>query len=284
MIVLREMALAKVNLYLHVTGRRPDGYHELDSWVAFADIGDTLEAVKADSLTLKVDGPQAHALPAEGNSVLKAAQAITEHYGITQGAALTLTKRLPVAAGIGGGSADAAAALRLLCRLWGITPPPRELAALALTLGADMPACLRSQALYMSGIGEKLAPAPSPQGWHAVLVNPGKALLTREVFAALEPPFSSAARHPAAFDSEAAALGFLKHTRNDLQAPAARQMPVIESVLAALDVQPGCALARMSGSGATCFGIYNTEENAQNTANLLSEAYPEWWVQQTRLR
>ncbi len=283
MIVLREMAAAKVNLYLHVTGKRSDGYHDLDSWVVFADVADSLQAVKADTTSLTIEGAFAHLVPDGNNSVLSAVKALQKRYGVQEGVQLTLTKKLPVAAGIGGGSADAAAALRLLARVWNLQPDAGELDAMARALGADVPACLRSHSLYMNGIGEKIERAPDV-ALDAVLVNPGKALPTKDVFAGLEGRCSSAMRHPPEFASTQAVAGFLRQARNELEAPAIALVPLIGDVLAALDVQKGCLLSRMSGSGATCFGIYESRENALDAAQLLQKAYPEWWVQHTKLR
>lgn len=284
MIVLREIAAAKINLYLHVTGKRADGFHELDSWVVFAEAGDVLEVAKADTLTFTVHGRYATGVPPDDNSVLAAAHLLRAHFDIEAGAEMTLTKRLPVAAGIGGGTADAAAALKLLVRLWGIAADDKELMKLAGKLGSDVPACMRSQSLYMNGRGEKITSGPQISGWHAVLANPGVPLSTKEVFAVYDRHYSSAMRHPKEFVGPEAAVQFLKGARNDLQAAATERVPVIADVLAALDVQEGCLLARMSGSGATCFGIYNGREAAQNAAARLAEAYPEWWVQETTLR
>lgn len=283
MIVLREMAASKVNLYLHVTGKRMDGYHDLDSWVVFADVADALQAVKADKTSLTIEGAFAHLVPADNNSVICAVQALHKRYGLQDGMQLTLTKKLPVAAGIGGGSADAAAALRLLARVWNLQPDADELDAIAKALGADVPACLRSHSLYMNGIGEKIERAPEV-ALEAVLVNPGKELATQDVFASLGGRYSSAMRHPPEFASTQAVVGFLRQARNDLEAPAIALVPIIGDVLAALDVQKGCLLSRMSGSGATCFGIYDSRENALNAAQLLEKAYPDWWVQYTRLK
>lgn len=284
MIVLREIASAKINLYLHITGRRADFYHDLDSWVVFAENGDTVEAAKHETLTLTVQGPFAAHVPPEKNSVLAAANALAAHFKVKDGASLTLTKRLPVAAGIGGGTADAAATLRLLTRLWNLHPREGELHALAAKLGSDVPACLRSESLYMSGAGEKIALGPELADWHAVLVNPGKPLATKDVFAAYDQRYSSAMRHPESFASLEAGISFIKQAKNDLQPPALTLLPVIAVVLAALDVQQGCLLSRMSGSGATCFGIYSSRQHALDSAAKLATAYPEWWVQETKLK
>jgi 4-diphosphocytidyl-2-C-methyl-D-erythritol kinase len=274
MIILRELAPAKVNLYLHVLGRRADGYHMLDSLVCFADIADKLEVIPSGDITLAIEGPFAPKLSLENNSVLKAAVALQKHAGVKTGAALTLHKHLPLTAGIGGGSADAAAALRLLMRFWGIRLGQAYLADIALKLGADVPACLRSAPLYMGGIGELLETGPSFEGLYLVLANPGVELKTPEVFAHFEGPFSGAARHPQAFASAEACVDFLRRNRNDLESPAKELLPDITKVLEALLQTKGCMLARMSGSGATCFGLFADAHAAKQAALALSTKYP----------
>ena len=273
--VLQARAPAKINLWLHVTGRRPDGYRELDSLVAFADIGDRLTAAPAAGLSLSVTGPFAGALgDGADNLVLKAAQALAEHCGVPANAALRLEKTLPVAAGIGGGSADAAAALRLCARLWQADIGADELARLALGLGADVPACLAGRTARMRGIGERLAPLdPAPPAVPAVLVNPGVPVSTWRVFDALAEPFSPPARDRG---SELAARA--APNRNDLEAPAIALAPDIAQVLAALRAAPGLRLARMSGSGATCFGLFGGDAEAAAAARAIAAARPAWWV------
>jgi len=278
---IRQTAPAKVNLYLHVVGRRADGYHAIDSLVAFAGIGDGLTAGAADELTLAVEGPFAGALPAPGdNLVLAAARRLAAAAGVAPRAALRLVKRLPVAAGIGGGSADAAAALRALARLWGVATV--DLAGLAASLGADVPVCLAARASLVAGIGERLRPAPALPVVSAVLVNPGVALATAAVFAAREGAFSTPAP-PIEAPADAAALAQALATRsNDLEAPARRLAPVIDAVLAALAAQPGCLIARMSGSGATCFALFAGPGAAATAAERIAAARPDWWVVATR--
>ncbi len=272
---LRAFAPAKINLWLHVTGRRPDGYRELDSLVAFADVGDRLSAAPAQELTLTVSGPFAAALDAGAdNLVLRAARSLAAHCGIPAQAALHLHKNLPVASGIGGGSADAAAALRLCARLWRADIGNAAMARLALDLGADVPACLAGRTARMTGIGEKLAPPdPAPPAAPAVLVNPGIAVSTGQVFEALAGPFGSPAENRGGdFAGRAAA------NRNDLEAPAIALVPEIAGVLAALRAAPGLRLARMSGSGATCFGLFDGPAAAEATARAIAAAHPAWWV------
>ncbi|OIR00836.1 4-diphosphocytidyl-2-C-methyl-D-erythritol kinase [mine drainage metagenome] len=272
-------ARAKVNLYLHVVGRRADGYHLLDSLAVFPDIGDSLTVRPAADLTLALAGPAAAALAAEpDNLVLRAARALAATAGIAPGAALSLCKRLPVASGIGGGSADAAAALNALTALWGLARSEADLAALGLGLGADVPVCLRSRPTQMAGIGEILTPAPAlPPGW-MLLVNPGIAVATPPVFKARSGPFSPAAPLTAAPADAPALAAALRARRNDLAEAAISLAPPIATVLAALDAQPGCLLARMSGSGATCFGLFAREAEARAACRALRRAEPGWWT------
>jgi 4-diphosphocytidyl-2-C-methyl-D-erythritol kinase len=266
-----ELAPAKVNLALHVVGRC-DGYHLLDSLVAFARLGDRLEAEPADRLSLAIDGPFARDLGAgPDNLVLRAAALVAPG----RGAVLRLTKLLPVASGIGGGSADAAATLRLLARLWDLPLPGRDA---LLGLGADLPVCLAGRASRMRGIGEDLAPLTLPPFW-LVLANPGVPVPTGAVFAALacrdNPPLPDPPRFA---DADALAV-WLAAQRNDLEAPAATVAPAVADVLAALAAQPGCRLARMSGSGATCFGLFAAGPAAAAAAAALRRARPGWWVE-----
>jgi 4-diphosphocytidyl-2-C-methyl-D-erythritol kinase len=267
-----ELAPAKVNLALHVTGRRPDGYHLLDSLVVFPRLGDRLEAVPAGELSLAIGGPFGAGLAAEpDNLVLRAARLIRPS---GEGAALRLVKALPVASGIGGGSADAAATLRLLARLWR-APLPSPAAVLG--LGADVPVCLAGRACRMAGIGERLTPLDLPPFW-IVLANPGVPLATGAVFAGLAgasgPPLPDP---PGPGDLDALAA-WLARQRNDLEPPAVSAAPAVAEAIAALAAQPGCRLARMSGSGATCFGLFAAEPPARAAAAALARARPAWWV------
>lgn len=269
-------APAKINLHLHVVGRRADGYHLLDSLVVFAGIGDRLTVSPADRLTLSISGPFAAGLEAEAdNLVLRAARTLADQAKIKATGALTLEKNLPVASGIGGGSADAAAALRLLCRFWGLDPSlPDQLAG---ALGADVPVCVAGVPALMSGIGEILAPAPPLPDVGIVLVNPGVAVATPAVFRARSAAFSDPARFPAGGWTDADALATTLHTtRNDLEPPARQLAPAIDDVLDTLATIPGCLLARMSGSGATCFGLFPHPEAARAAAGSINR--DGWWV------
>jgi 4-diphosphocytidyl-2-C-methyl-D-erythritol kinase len=267
-----EPAPAKVNLCLHVTGRRSDGYHLLDSLVAFPRIGDLVEAEASRTLSLSVRGPFGHELSvSRDNSVLAAAEALRP---AGAGAALRLTKRLPVASGIGGGSADAAATLRLLARMWDV--PPLDDAAV-LGLGADVPVCLAGRPCRMTGIGERLAPVALPPFW-LVLVNPGQKVSTASVFDRLATRENPGLPEIAGFRRVEDLTGFLRTQRNDLEAPAVEAAPVIADVLSALRSRPGCGLARMSGSGATCFGLFGTEAEATKAAEAVRRSEPVWWI------
>jgi 4-diphosphocytidyl-2-C-methyl-D-erythritol kinase len=271
---ISETAPAKLNLCLHVTGRRADGYHRLDSLVVFADVADRVSVRPGRGLSLDVTGPEAGALAGEpDNLVLRAARAA----GATD-AALVLEKHLPVASGIGGGSADAAAALRALVRLAGRPLPP---GADFLPLGADVPVCLRSRPSRMSGIGEVLVPLPPlPRLW-CVLVNPRLAVPTPQVFAALarsDNPPAPELPAPVLKSAGAFAAWLAGHTRNDLVPAARRVAPVLSRVQSALADTSDCLLARMSGSGGTHFGLYATRDAAGAAARLLAESHPGWWI------
>ena len=273
---LTEFAPAKVNLFLHVIGRRADGYHLLDSLVVFTEAADELRAEPAQALALHLDGPFAAGLAAEpDNLVLRAARALAAETGVAPRARLGLHKNLPVASGIGGGSADAAAALRLLCRLWQVAPDPTALARLAIGLGADVPVCLAGRASRMGGIGERIEPAPTLPACGIVLVNPGVAVATAEVFRNRHCAWSSVASLPGSWADAAAMAADLSTLRNDLQPAAVGLQPVIGEVLSALAGTPDCLLARMSGSGATCFGLFSDAAAAQRAAARL--ARPGWW-------
>lgn len=273
--MVTEPAPAKINLTLHVTGRRADGYHLLDSLVVFTDLGDRITTRPADALTLTITGPFAQGIPVdESNLVLRAARFL----GVN-GAAITLDKHLPIASGIGGGSSDAAATLRALARMTGRSLPP---AADTARLGADVPVCMAATPRRMAGLGEVLADVPPlPPIW-LVLANPGVPLSTPAVFSALThrdgPPMPATLPRCATVADLAA---FLVTQRNDLETPACQLAPVIGATLAALGAQPGCRIARMSGSGATCFGLFADPQSAAAAARALSLAHPDWWVRYT---
>lgn len=282
-----EVAPAKVNLTLHVGRAQADGYHPLASLVVFADWGDTLTAEPAQTLTLTLTGPTGEALMAEPqNLVLKAAYALRAAAGKPElGAALTLDKHLPVAAGLGGGSADAAAALRLLNRIWDLGFSRKALAEIGSVVGADTPACVHARPLLMTGIGERIAPLVAWPALHAVIANPGVALSTGAVFKAFdagEPSPLDPARLPVAgnFDS---ALAVIAAGTNHLEAPARTLEPLAGETVDALGALPGARLARMSGSGASAFALFETEDAAKAGADTLAAAHPGWTVRAVTL-
>lgn len=269
---IEEFAAAKLNLALHVTGRRADGYHLLDSLVVFAGVGDRVTVQPADALSLCVTGPEAAGLTAgEDNLVLRAARA----FGAGRGALITLDKCLPLASGIGGGSADAAATLRALSRLWRLPPPG---AAEVLALGADVPVCLAGRPARMSEIGERLAPVPRLPEAAVLLVNPRAAVATPAVFQALKRKDNAALEVlPPAFGTPAALAAWLSRQRNDLEAPAVMVAPAIADALTAIR-KAGPLITRMSGSGATCFGLFATPGEAEAAAGAIATGHPGWWV------
>jgi 4-diphosphocytidyl-2-C-methyl-D-erythritol kinase len=272
-------AHAKVNLWLNVVGRRADGYHLLHSLVAFADLADTVEAQPSGDLSLAVDGaasaPGAAALAAEpDNLVLKAARLLAGRAGVAPRAALSLAKNIPVAAGLGGGSADAAAALQALVELWRLALPAEELFDLAARLGADVPMCLAGRTAIVSGVGERLDAAPPLPPCAILLANPGVALSTPEVFAARRGDFSPVRAVTGTWPDLAALVETLGGRGNDLTAPAVSLQPVIAEVLEALRTTGGARYAAMSGSGATCFALYPTLADARDAAARLPTG---WW-------
>jgi 4-diphosphocytidyl-2-C-methyl-D-erythritol kinase len=283
-------APAKVNLFLHVVGRRADGYHELESLFVFTHLGDRLTATAAPDLSLAITGPFGGALAAgQGNLVLRAAESLRQVAGRSLGAQLTLEKNRPVAAGIGGGSADAAAALRLLNRLWGLGFGPRALSSIGLALGADVPACLAGRPALVRGVGEQITPMPAPPPIHLLLVNPGVPLATVDVFRRRSGPFAEGGMVPMTVTSTvastaAAFAAALSRCRNDLEPAAVQLVPAISAVLTSLAAAPGCLLARMSGSGASCFGLFGDAGAAKKAAEILRAAHPDWWVAATSIR
>jgi 4-diphosphocytidyl-2-C-methyl-D-erythritol kinase len=288
---LIEVAAAKINLSLRVLGRRPDGYHALESLVCFADVGDRLTLTPGEHFTLDVTGPFASALVGERSENLVArtvAHVARSHSGVKLGA-VRLEKMLPIAAGLGGGSADAAAMLRLLMRSNPHLADAVEWSSVAASLGADVPVCLRSAISFMSGIGEIVHPLPSLPPAFAVLANPGVPLSTAAVFNALaaspleDVPRSSmpSSNRFATFDG---LIDTLRALGNDLEAPAVRICPPIAVVLDALRRLDGARLVRMSGSGSTCFALFAQKQQASLAADALKAAKPDWWVMAADLR
>lgn len=266
--MISEVARAKVNLCLHITGRRDDGMHLLDSIVVFPEIGDVLTAEPSDNLTLKIDGPFGAGLSGD-NLVLAAARLMKVN------AALHLTKNLPVASGIGGGSADAAACIRLLSKLTDEPSPQiKDIAA----MGADIPVCLSQISIRMQGVGETLSPTPTLPGFWIVLVNAGQGVNTGEVFNKIENYENPQISIPSEFSNFDDFVNFLADQRNDMQSAAINICPKIDLVLSTILATHDCALARMSGSGGTCFGLYASESGAQAAATEIKSSHPDWWT------
>ena len=281
--MIEEIAPAKINLYLHVGPLRADGLHELKSLFVFAEDGDHLRAAPADELRLNITGPFADALagePVESNLVWRGAEMLRKKFGVSKGAALELDKRLPVAAGIGGGSADAAAALRALIRLWELDISDQALHEIAFKLGADVPACLNRQPVNVGGAGEELSPGPALPPLWVCLVNPRVELNTGPVFRA----FDNANQNPALpilfegsdFSTIDAFVKLVDGTRNDLATYASALRPEIAETLSFLASCNESLAARMSGSGATCFALFETEQSAKECAHDASAKG--WWT------
>lgn len=281
-----ERAPAKVNLALAVTGRRPDGYHLLDTLAVFADIADTLTAAPGDGFSLTIDGPFAERLSdGDDNLVLRAASLLAENarlYGHeAPGARLHLTKRLPPASGLGGGSADGAATLRALNRLWRLGYGCTALAELGTRLGADVAMCAYSRPLRAGGIGDRIVPLDGLPPLPMVLANPGVELATGKVFATRKGEFSPPLPEADSFSDPDAVAAWLRPLENDLEAPARLLAPVIAELLVEMRALPGCLLARMSGSGASCFALFADMGAAENAARNLAAEHADWWVEAT---
>jgi len=289
---LVESAPAKVNLTLRVLGRRADGYHDLESLVAFADVADRLALAVGDALTLTVLGPGASQAGAEAdNLVTKAARALAARVPGLRAGAFRLDKNLPVAAGLGGGSADAAAALRLLARANKLAPNDPRLHDAARATGADVPVCLDLRPRIMRGIGEILsAPLPLPR-LHALLVNPGVAVPTKLVFSGWKPSANPIRASDTAanfaglpnMQNKQELLRWLASEASDLETPAIALEPAIAEVLASLRAAAGCRLARMSGSGATCFALFSSAADSASAGKSLRIKFPDWWIVETVL-
>ncbi|MGD9799778.1 MAG: 4-(cytidine 5'-diphospho)-2-C-methyl-D-erythritol kinase [Parvularculaceae bacterium] len=276
-----EIAPAKINLYLHVGAVRRDGLHDLESLFVFTDAGDVVEAAPADGLSLAIAGPFAAPLaaePVERNLVMRAARLLQAEAGVKEGAALRLDKRLPIASGIGGGSADAAAALRALIRLWRVTISPGDLSDLAFRLGADVPACLERRPVAVSGAGERVAAGPVLPPLWICLTNPCVAMPTGPVFRAFD---AASAEPPTPLrvipfgEGYQRVTGLMENSHNDLQAIAIAREPVVQTVIERLAACPGALAARMSGSGATVFGLFSSAAAAGRAARGM--AGRGWW-------
>lgn len=276
-------APAKVNLYLHVIGRRDDGYHLLDSLFVFVKDGDVIEVKESDSLSLNICGPYADALTGgDENIVLKSAKLLAKTCNRKPLAAITLKKNLPVAAGIGGGSTDAAATLKALIKLWNLKVPDPLLYEIALNLGADVPSCLKAKPVQVSGIGEILTPAPDLPTLFLVLVNPNRPVFTPDVFKLRKSVFSQPNPFTQKMTDFEDFIKALSVRQNDLSDAACQIEPAVAEILQVLNEYPSCRLARMSGSGGTCFGVFSTEREASLCCKNLHKMRPDWWILNTQ--
>jgi 4-diphosphocytidyl-2-C-methyl-D-erythritol kinase len=283
---LSILAPAKINLFLHVTGRRDDGLHLLDSLVAFTDIGDEVKIEPAAEFSFKVKGPFASSFavnehsshPHSDNIVVKAAHALAHLAGHKLNVAITLQKNLPLASGIGGGSSDAAACIWGLMKLWSVPPQAPYLNDLLLTLGADVPVCFQCQSTRMRGIGEDIALLSQMPECPIVLVNPGVSCSTADIFKSFELSPAPVADMPERFDDIHMLCEFLKLADNHLYDAAREKLPILSEVIKAQQATKDVLISRMSGSGATCFALYETAQAAQRAADDIAIAHPAWWV------
>ncbi len=281
--MLRVLAPAKLNLFLHVTGKRKDGYHLLDSLVCFADIGDELILEAADRFEFTIEGPFSSQISNEdmsANTVVKAAHLLAAATGKDLNVKITLVKNLPSGAGIGGGSADAAATLRALQEFWSVSVPEKQLHDIALNIGSDVPVCLESKSVIMQGTGDIILPAPQLPELFALLIWPGQKTPTPDVFKNRSGAFSSNASLGLFYnDTETLIDDLTSQTRNDLELSATELFPIITDALGVLRREESCIFVRMSGSGSTVFGLFKNQEELDASANSIKFSQPNWWVQ-----
>ncbi len=284
---MTEACHAKINLFLHVNGKRPDGYHHLQTWVAFTDLADTVTLREAKASFFLALGPFAQALPpVQNNLVIKAIQFMAQRHKKTQAHFhVELTKNLPIGAGLGGGSANVGGALRALQKIWDFEWYEDDALWLAEKLGADVPVCLAERSCIVTGIGERLKPTqPLPPDIHIVVIFPGVSITTQQVFSMISPPYTPPLTSLQTRCGDAVDLvQILRETRNDLMQSAISQERAILKAYRTIVQQPGCLLPRMSGSGSSCFGIFADAETAKSAARAIAAAEPTWWVRPTRL-
>lgn len=272
------LAPVKINTFLHITGKTLENYHTLQSHVLFGDIGDNIVIEESDSLKLSFNGPFSQTLTAEDNLITRAVKTLSVLCEKDPFFDITLEKNVPIGAGLGGGSSDAAAVIKTLLKFWNISPPSEDLDRLLLSLGADVPVCFKSQSYFVEGIGEQLRPVLC-DAIHAVLIYPDQQTVTKDVFSKISPPYSHAIEIPASITVE-----FLKDQQNNMTEAAIKISPLIRSCLKTLEEIPEITLARMSGSGSTCFGLCNTKEQAHKISKTLQERYPSWWIKAVTLQ
>ena len=272
---------AKVNLFLHIVGRNKDTYHELQSLVYFADFGDEITITEAEVFSFSSNNKS---IQTDDNIIVKAAQSLSKELNQPLYCSITLNKKIPIGAGLGGGSSDAAAVIKGLLEFWDISEPPTNLESILLSLGADVPSCYHGRACYFENIGEIITPIQNAPDLYGVLVNPHIACATKDIFSKIKPPFKNSITLPAQFDSSADLIDFLKEQNNDLTPAACQTIPEIQNVLDYLSMQDENLLTRMSGSGATCFSLFETKEKAKHCALSIQKENPQWWVQAVTLK
>ncbi len=275
-------SFAKINLYLRITGKRPDGYHVLDSLFAFCDLYDEVKIVESDESRVEISGPFAELVDPENNTVLDAINILRYTYGVRENVKVSLVKNIPVGAGLGGGSANAASILWALNDLWELNISQDELAKIGLKLGADVPVCLQKKSAYVSGIGEKIEDTSVP-AIDILLVNPNKILSTKHVFAQGMAGFSDVVSDKKSLNNQNELVSFLKNQKNDLEAAAISVVPEINEILQELGGSAGCLVSRMSGSGATCFAIFKNSDLLKKAKKSILKNRPNWWVKTTSL-
>ena len=277
-------APAKLNLFLHITGKRADGYHLLQSVMIFVDVGDDMEFYPHDGFLIDAEGRFATDLPSPAENIIyRAAKALAETFRVPLSAGIRIKKNLPIASGVAGGSSNAATTLLGLSKLWGLPDDRDRLHKIAISLGADVPACLIRRPVWAEGIGEKMSALPHMPPLHFVLANPMIATPTAEVFARFKNRISAPIQYSGRKKTMDEWISDLRLYRNDLTEAAIEVCPEIQFVLRALRDTPNCHLARLSGSGATCFGIYDTPYAAQAAVNKLRTQYPDWWITSANL-
>lgn len=282
---LHITAPAKINLFLHVIGKRQDGYHRLQSLTAFSsDFGDEIIISPADEFKFSFDSTSENFPVNENNLIICAANLLAEAVGRKLECHIHLTKKIPIGAGLGGGSSDAAATIKGLLQFWNASLPPEKLENILLTLGADVPSCYHGKACYFEDIGETITPIEDFPTLHAVLVYPNKHCATKNIFEKYDGHFSKEVTLPEEFKTTAPLLKFISAQKNDLTIPAIKNIPEIEDILQHLKNETPCQLARMSGSGSACFALFNTKEEAEEAATNIKKTHQKWWVQSVTLR
>lgn len=278
------LAPAKINLFLHITGKRNDGYHLLQSLFAFADYGDEIRIEESNNFSLAINGPFSDSILSEENLITKSVTALENHTGRRANCKIRLTKNIPVGAGLGGGSADAAATIKALIDFWDIKVPDKKIDNIALSLGADIPACLYNRPCFVEGIGEKIIPINSFPALPAILVYPNKGCSTTEIFDRYNLSPSKIITPPENLNDKQQLMEFLKKQKNDLTATAIDHIPEINNILDEIKNQKGCLISRMSGSGSTCFGLFETKEDSENAVQNIKKNNPGWWVQAVTIK